>query len=95
MNIIIPIGEKRFYTIGLNLGCGFGDLGKATENCAVVSGRVHKLGAVRFDYQSGDYTQPWHFTDDEGRLDLIFTPFKDRTAQTNLGVIFSEVPLTV
>jgi hypothetical protein len=24
-------------------------------------------------------------------LDLTFTPFKDRTAQTNLGIIFSEV----
>ena len=34
---------------------------------------------------------PGSFTDDEGRLDLTFTPFKDRTAQTNLGVIFSEV----
>ena len=35
--------------------------------------------------------RPWKFTDDESRLDLTFTPFKDRTAQTNLGVIFSEV----
>jgi hypothetical protein len=35
--------------------------------------------------------QPWHLTDDENRLDLIFTPFKDRTATTNLGIIFSEV----
>jgi hypothetical protein len=46
---------------------------------------------VRFDYKSGDYMQPWRFTDDEGRLDLTFTPFKDRTARTNLGMIFSEV----
>jgi hypothetical protein len=78
-------------SIGLNLGQGFGDLSKATENCAILDGRVHKLGAVRFDYRSGDYMQPWHFTDDEQRLDLTFTPFKERTAQTNLGIIFSEV----
>ena len=77
--------------IGLNLGCGFGDLSQATENCVILDGRVHKLGAVRFGYKSGDFMRPWHFTDDEGRLDLTFTPFKDRTAQTNLGVIFSEV----
>jgi hypothetical protein len=57
----------------------------------ILDGRVHKLGAVRFGYKSGDFMRPWHFTDDEGRLDLTFTPFKDRTAQTNLGVIFSEV----
>lgn len=78
-------------TIGLNLGQGFGDLSKATENAVVLDGRVHKLGAVPFDYRSGDYMQPWHFRDDTDRLDLTFTPFKDRTARTNLGIIFSEV----
>jgi hypothetical protein len=77
--------------IGLNLGCGFGDLSRATENCVIVDGRIHKLGAVRFGYHSDNYMRPWRFTDDESRLDLTFTPFKDRTAQTNLGVIFSEV----
>lgn len=78
-------------TIGLNLGQGFGDLSKATENAIILNGRVHKLGAVRFVYKSGDYMQPWRFVDDDVRLDLTFTPFKDRTAQTNLGIIFSEV----
>ena len=83
----MPDGRK----IGLNLGCGFGDLSRATENCVILDGRVHKLGMVKFGYRSWNFMRPWHFTDDEGRLDLIFTPFKDRTAQTNLGVIFSEV----
>ncbi len=149
MNIIIPIGEKRFYdntkincmpaegyiqygdireelmpastlgsldwgrgvweyqsfwnwasasgflpdggTIGLNLGKGFGDLSKATENAVIVNGRIHKLDKVEFGYTSGDYMQPWHFTDNENRLDLVFTPFKDRTATTNLVIITSEV----
>ena len=35
--------------------------------------------------------KPWKFTDTENRLDLIFTPFKDRLAQTNLGIITSKV----
>jgi hypothetical protein len=35
--------------------------------------------------------QPWRFTDSQGRLDLTFTPFKDRVAKTNLGVISSQV----
>ena len=83
----LPDGRR----IGLNLGCGFGDLSRATENAVILEGCVHKLGVVKFDYQSGNYMRPWHFTDDEGHLDLTFTPFKDRTAQTNLGVIFSEV----
>ncbi len=78
-------------TLGLNLGCGFGDLSRATENCVILDGRVHKLAHVTFDYRSGDYMLPWHFTADDGRLDLTFTPFKERIARTNLAVITSEV----
>jgi hypothetical protein len=78
-------------TIGLNLGCGFGDLSAATENCVVLNGKVHKLSDVKFGYDSADYVKPWKFTDSEGRLDLDFVPFKERLAQTNLGIIFSEV----
>ncbi len=78
-------------TVGLNLGCGFGDLSAATENALILANRIHKLDQVRFDYVSGDYMKPWRFTDNEGRLDLTFTPFLDRTARTNLGIIFSEV----
>ena len=78
-------------TIGLNLGCGFGDLSKAGENALVLENHIHKLEQVIFDYISGDYMKPWKFTDTEGRLDLVFTPFRDRTAQTKLGIIDSEV----
>jgi hypothetical protein len=78
-------------TLGLNLGCGFGDLSRAGENCLVLDGRIHKLEQVRFDYQSGSYMQPWRFTDAQGRLDLTFTPFKERVARTNLGIITSRV----
>ncbi len=78
-------------TIGLNLGLGFGDLTAATENAFILDNHIHKLNPVKFDYISGDYMQPWHFTDNQGRLDLTFTPFKDRLAQTNLVIITSEV----
>ena len=78
-------------TIGLNLGCGFGDLSKAGENAIILNNRIHKLEQVRFDYVSGDYMRPWHFNDSEGRLDLTFTPFKDRLAKTDLGIIRSQV----
>lgn len=78
-------------TIGLNLGCGFGDLSKAGENAVILGNRVHKLEQVKFDYVSGDYMKPWKFFDAEGRLDLAFAPFKDRTAATNLVVITSAV----
>jgi len=78
-------------TIGLNLGCGFGDLSKAGENALILGNRIHKLEQVKFDYSPGDYMKPWKFSDPESRLDLTFTPFKERIAQTNLGIIFSEV----
>ena len=149
MNIVIPIGEKRFYynrkinclpasgtlrygniqeelhpneclgsldwgrgvweyqsfwnwasasgflhdgrSLGLNLGLGFGDLSAATENAFILDNRIHKLDQVKFDYVSGDYMKPWRFNDNQNRLDLIFTPFKDRLAKTNLGIINSEV----
>ncbi len=78
-------------TIGLNLGRGFGDLSRATENCVILDGRIHKLEQVSFDYHSPDYMRPWRFTDNEGRLELTFTPFCERVARTNLGLIFSEV----
>jgi hypothetical protein len=83
----LPDGQ----TIGLNLGCGFGDLSAATENCLVLNRKVHKLDQVKFQYKSGDFMQPWKFTDSEKRLNLDFVPFKDRTAITNLGIIHSEV----
>jgi hypothetical protein len=78
-------------TIGLNLGCGFGDLSKAGENAIILENKIHKLESVKFDYIPGNYMHPWKFTDSEGKLKLIFTPFKDRTASTNLGIITSEV----
>ena len=78
-------------TIGLNLGCGFGDLSAATENCIVLDGRIHKLEHVRFDYDSKNFSQPWRFSDSSNRLKLVFTPFKERLAVTRLGIIDSEV----
>jgi Domain of unknown function (DUF2804), N-terminal/Domain of unknown function (DUF2804), C-terminal len=77
--------------IGLNFGSGFGDLTKAGENALILANRIHKLGQVKFDYNSRDYMEPWIFSDIDDRLDLTFTPFKERLAQTNLGIIFSEV----
>jgi hypothetical protein len=78
-------------SIGLNFGRGFGDLSKAGENAVIVDHRIHKLEQVSFDYVSGEYLRPWKFRDAEERLDLVFTPFKDRVAQTNLGIITSLV----
>lgn len=81
-------------TVGLNLGRGFGDTSRASENALVLDGKIHKLGKVRFDYTSGRYMEPWRFVDedpDARRIHLTFTPFKERVACSNMLVIFSEV----
>jgi hypothetical protein len=77
--------------VGLNLGLGFGDLSAATENCLVLNGHVHKLDKVPFLYDASDYMRPWVFNDNEGRLVLLFTPFAERVARTDLGLLSSEV----
>ncbi|MEA3349275.1 MAG: DUF2804 domain-containing protein [Chloroflexota bacterium] len=78
-------------TVGLNMGCGFGDLSAATENALILDGRIHKLDQITFDYDPKDFIKPWNFSDNQDRLNLIFTPFEDRTARTNLLIIDSEV----
>lgn len=78
-------------TVGLNLGCGFGDTSAATENALILDGKIHKLDQVIFEYERADFMKPWNFRDNQGRLDLDFVPFKDRFAATKLVVIDSQV----
>lgn len=82
--------------IGLNLGYGFGDTSAASENMAFVDGVCHKLHLIDFGIPrradgTYDYLAPWHMTDDEGRLDLVFTPQIDRTDNIDVAnVIVSK-----
>lgn len=72
--------------VGLNLGCGFGDTSAASENMLFVDGKAHKLGEVRFGLPDEGPLDgaPWHFIDDEGRLDLVFDPIVDRHDRVDL-----------
>ena len=78
-------------TIGLNLGCGFGDTSAATENALILAGKVHKLDQIEFNYDPGNYMDTWKFRDNLNRINLNFTPFKERLAATRLAIIDSEV----
>src|SRR5215470_3054862 len=82
------IGGRKF---GLNLGAGFSDSGSEMENAIFVQGRLHKLGAVHFDFEPEDYRRPWYFTDDDGRVDLELHPIVERVARTNFGIVRSDV----
>jgi hypothetical protein len=82
---------KDHRTIGLNLGYGFGDTSAATENAIILDGKIHKLGEVKFTYDNKDFKAPWKMVSPDGRLDLVFTPFFERVAKTDLKVLRSEV----
>ena len=80
---------------GFNLGYGFGDTSAASENMLFLDGVAHKLGRVDFGIPkkpdgTDDLLAPWHFTDGEGRLDLVFTPIFDRVSKTDVLVICSD-----
>ena len=84
-------GVQNGRVFGMNLGYGFGNTSAASENMVFVDGVAHKLGRVDFGIPKKEGGQgaklikdmfrlmdPWHMTDDEGRLDLTFTPIVDR-----------------
>jgi hypothetical protein len=76
-------------SFGFNLGYGFSDRTPASENALFYRGRVHKLGNVQFYFDSDDYTAPWRLEDEDGRLNLTFSPIVDRNSSVNLLLIRS------
>ncbi len=94
---------EQAHRFGLNLGYGFGDTSAASENMVFVDGVAHKLHRVDFgilEKTGGAHAkktadrlqlmQPWHMTDDEGRLDLVFTPLLDRTDWMDFKLIRTD-----
>jgi hypothetical protein len=77
-------GRQAGHVVGFNLGYGFGDTSAASENMVFVDGVAHKLGRLSFEIPAGedggfDYLRPWWMHDEQGRLDLVFTPTLDRS----------------
>lgn len=94
-------GRQNGKCFGMNLGYGFGDTTAASENMTFVDGVAHKLGRVDFGIpvrdqdaktvgDRYDLMEPWHVTDDEGRLDLTFTPDIDRCDYIDLKLVVSD-----
>lgn len=81
-------------TFGFNLGYGFGDTSKASENMLFLDGKSHKLDRVKFEIPQkngkDDFLSPWKFYDNEGRLQLDFYPIIDRKDVTDIGIIASR-----
>jgi hypothetical protein len=86
-------GLHQNHSIGFNIGYGFGDTSKASENMVIYQGKAHKLSQVIFNipmkHHQEDYLQPWTFTSDDGRFNMNFTPILDRNSLTNYGLLYS------
>lgn len=83
------------HTIGFNLGYGFGDTSKATENMLFLDGIAYKIDQVQFHIpknadQEDDYMSVWKFTSNDKSLALTFKPCLDRYSNTSLGIIASN-----
>ena len=80
------------HTVGINLGAGWTDGTGMNENGLCLDGKLLKLSEdVTFDYDDQDFMAPWKLsTTETDRVDLVFTPFFERTAKTDALVIRSE-----
>ncbi|MGN1261516.1 MAG: DUF2804 domain-containing protein, partial [Candidatus Enteromonas sp.] len=86
------LDDKPF---GFNLGYGFGDTSKATENMVFFEGKAHKLDDVRMDIPiaangGDDYMAPWKFRSSSGDIDMDFVPVYRRHCDTNALLIRSN-----
>lgn len=82
------------HRIGFNLGYGFGDTSKASENMFFYDKDVYKLEDVKFNIPQNEkgkeeYMKPWTFTSEKGDVNLMFVPIIDRYANTNALIIQS------
>ncbi|HAQ57022.1 MAG TPA: DUF2804 domain-containing protein [Acholeplasmatales bacterium] len=72
---------------GFNIGYGFGDTSKASENMMFFDGKAHKLDQVTFHLDDTDVMKPWTFTSNDGRFEMTMTPLVDRQDEINFGII--------
>ena len=78
------------HAFGFNIGYGFGDTSKASENILFYDGKGHKLDDVIFNIPSDSYTSPWTFTSTDGRFEMEFTPIIDRAAKIDIKLICTD-----
>ena len=71
-------------TFGFNIGHGFGDVSKASENIVYFDGKGHKLDQVNFLIPEDSYMEPWQFTSNDGRFEMDFQPILDRASDTKV-----------
>ena len=89
------MGAIAQHVVGFNIGYGFGDVSKASENMLFVDGTAHKLDRLTFniprDENGNDsFLEPWTFTSCDGRFEMEFDPIIDRASCTDVKLICSD-----
>lgn len=81
------------HTIGFNMGDKWTDGTGITENSVCIDGHLYKIKeALKLEYDNQDFMKPWRITTTKSDMvELIFTPFKERVAKSNLLIVQSEV----
>jgi hypothetical protein len=71
--------------LGLNIDYGFGT--ESSKSMILHDGVGHHLDRARYTFNPADPMKPWLFTDDEGRVDLTFTPICVERGGTNFVLL--------
>ncbi|HSN06475.1 MAG TPA: DUF2804 domain-containing protein [Candidatus Angelobacter sp.] len=75
--------------VSLQLGGKWTDGTGSTENALLVDGIVHKISEeLAWEYDRAAWTSPWRIQGET--VDVVFHPFHERAARTNLLVVASE-----
>ncbi|MDO9628694.1 MAG: DUF2804 domain-containing protein [Acholeplasmataceae bacterium] len=87
-------GVQNKVKIAFNLGYGFGDTSKATENILFVDDKTYKLDDVEFMIptkgKKDDFMSDWEIKSKSGNINLVFKPILDRYSNTNVLIIQSN-----
>jgi hypothetical protein len=69
--------------IGFNVGYGSADSEFGTENAFFVNGSLYKLDQVTFRISPSNWLEPWIFTSNNRRLEMVFIPVQSYSYQNN------------
>jgi hypothetical protein len=70
--------------IGFSVGYDSADSEHGTENAFFLDGRLHKLEQVTFNISPANWLEPWHFTSNDKRLTMVFTPNQERIERNRM-----------
>ncbi len=79
---------------GFNIGYGFGNTDRASENMVFLNRQAHKLSRVLFEIPEKDgkedFLSPWTIRSDDMRFEMTFAPVLDRASRTDFKVLCSD-----